>query len=106
MRDDQRQEAEVPQEVLGNKKCENLKKNSLRKGALKDEKDNHWPDLFFTYLWSADFIEGDKDGSVQETAECQIRVKGPWRHQQQDELWQERRQAKPLAPPAVCTEES
>lgn len=82
------------------------KKKSLRKGALKDEKDNQWPDLFFPYLWSADFIEGDKDGGVQETAECQIGVKGPWCNQQKDELWQERRQAKPLAPPAVCTEES
>lgn len=55
------------------------------------------------YLWSADFVKRNKDSSVQEPTEGQIRVKGPWRHQQQDDLWQECCQAKPLAPPAVCT---
>ena len=57
-----------------------------------------------TYLWSAHFVERDKDGGVQEAAEGQVRVKGPRCDQQQDELRQERRQAEPLAPPAVCTE--
>lgn len=66
----------------------------------------HQTKASYSYLWSADFVEGNKDGRVQEAAEGEIRVKGPRGHQQQDRLWHERRQAKPLAPPAVCTGES
>lgn len=58
-------------------------------------------DLHFTNLWSADFVERDEDGSVQEAAEGQIRVKAPGGHQQQEKLREERRQAQTKAPPAV-----
>lgn len=61
------------------------------------------PDLYFTDLWSADFVERDEDGSVQEPAEGQIRVKGPGGQQQQEELRDERHQAGAEAPPAVCS---
>lgn len=53
------------------------------------------------YLWSAHFVEGDKDGRIEETGKRQVMVKAPGRHQQQDELWQKGCQAEPLAPPAV-----
>lgn len=59
--------------------------------------------LYSTHLWCADFVERDKDGSVQEAAEGQVSVKGPGGHQQQEELREERSQAQTRAPPAVCT---
>lgn len=61
--------------------------------------------LYLTNLWRAHFVERDKDGSVQEPAEGQIRVKGPGGQQQQEELREERGQAQTKAPPAVWTSE-
>lgn len=41
------------------------------------------------YLRSAHFVEGNKNGCVQETAEGQVFVIHPWRYQQQGKLRQE-----------------
>lgn len=59
--------------------------------------------LYSTHLRCANFVERDKDGSVQEAAEGQISVKGPGGHQQQEELREEGSQAQTRAPPVVCT---
>lgn len=98
VRDEKRQEAQVPQEVLW--------KDGAQQRAWENtcyyKPEVLQSDLHFTHLWSADFVERDEDGSVQEAAEGQIRVKAPGGHQQQEELREERRQAQTEAPPAVC----
>lgn len=61
---------------------------------------------FVSDLWGADFVEWDKDGCVEKTAEGQVWIKGPWCQQQQSELWEESCQSKSLAPAAVCSNTS
>lgn len=97
VRDEQRHEAQVPQKVLwtdGREQREWENTCYYKTEGLES-------DLHFTNLWSADFVERDKDGSVQEAAEGQIQVKAPGGHQQQEELREERRQAQTKAPPVV-----
>lgn len=100
VRDEQRQEAQVPQEVLEEDSRVQLHtlpvsthtRVRLCVGAYTNTA---------TDLRGAHFVERHKDGGVQEPAEGQVRVEGPGGHQQQEELREERRQAQAGAPAAV-----
>lgn len=56
------------------------------------------------HLGGADFVEGDKDGGVEEAAEGQVCVEGQGDQKQQQGLGQEGSQTQGQAPGAVCSQ--